>query len=438
LALACAVLLCGTAQWAIAQSAEDELRLQTDVDVEEPVPPPPPLAITIGDDQEPVLPRRATRADPYAPQGIRSGAFVLYPSLEIGSVLASNPRNATSDASADVGLRLRPELRIESDWTRHSFTADTSLNVTRYVDNDDLTSVAGNIDARLRLDVRRSTTAEVAVNYTATSTGLESSELPATATGSRLDHEMGLQTGVTHDFGGLEGELRLGLERNLFGNVELSGGGEEDNSDRDYTELTVAARASAKTGAVLQPFAELVYDPRFYDKATDRNGLKRDSQGLRFSLGLGIDDDPVWSGEIAATLALRDYTDESLNTVVAPGFTGNLTWRPTDLTQFEFNAGATLSETVDAGVSATRNWTFGVNGRHALRENVSLRAGLSAEFERAAGETDITTVGSLGIDWTLNPFVVLSAGYEGTFFNTPGSGGDYSDHRLITSIILRR
>ncbi len=79
-----------------------------------------------------------------------------------------------------------------------------------------------------------------------------------------------------------------------------------------------------------------------------------------------------------------------------------------------------------------------MTGRHALRENIELVAGLRTAIERTSDDTSLTTTGNLGVNWTLNPHVVLSAGYEGTFFNGATAASDYSDHRLLTSIILRR
>jgi hypothetical protein len=394
--------------------------------------------ITIGDDDEAVVRKRKTRENPYAAQGIPAGAFLLYPSFEIGSVISSNVRNTPTKAKADVGLRLRPQLRFESNWSRHQLTGRMGLEGEQFIGNSDIKSRGGNIEAALRLDVRRTTTADIGWNYSATSTGLESNELPATAAGSRLDQDIGANIGFTHDFGGVEGRLRLGLSRSLFGDVDLKGGGKEDNSDRNYTQASIALRGALKTGGLLQPFAEAAYVPRIHDKKFDRNGLKRDSQGFLFAAGVSIADDPVWNGDVAATLELRDYSDSSLETILAPGVAANLTWRPSDLTRFEFNAGASLAEAVSAGVSATQNWTGGIRAAHFLRENVELYAGLRGEFERSDGDTDITTIGNAGINWTINPFVVLSAGYEGTFFNGAAIGSNYEDHRLLTSIILRR
>lgn len=435
-------LFCGVAGLAYGQEAVDEdLRLETEIEEEEVVLPSSPAVrnqITIGDDSEDTLRRRRAVTDPYAAQGLPAGAFRLYPSFEISSVVSSNARRASSAAEADVALRLKPQLRFESNWVRHSLTGSASFEAQQFVKNNDIKSVAGSVQGALRLDVRRTTTSDIDWSYTATSTGIKDSELPATATGARLDHTIASNVGVSHDFGGVEGRLRFGLSRNIYGDVDLSGGGTEDNKDRNYTQLSIAARVALRTGGKIQPFGEVAYEPRLHDKKRDRNGVARNSQGLRLSAGVSLADDPIWTGDIAATLELRDYSDDSLSTALAPGLLANLTWQPTDLTRFEFNAGATLSETVAAGVSATKNWTLGAKVTHALRENLDINAGWNGAVKSSAGDISITNTGTLGLNWTLNPSMVLGMSYEGTFLNSATAGGDYSDHRLLTSIILRR
>jgi hypothetical protein len=382
--------------------------------------------------------RRRSTVDAYAPTGVPAGVFRLYPSLEIGAVVSSNVRRVATGAKADVGLRLRPQLRFESDWVRHSLSGSASFEGEKFFDNRDIKTLAGGLQSALRLDIRRTTRADLDWNYTATSTELGSSQLPATATGARLDHVIAANAAVTHDFGGLEGRLRLGVSRNMFGDVKLTGGGTEDNEDRNYTQVSLAARASLKNDGLLQPFGEVSIEPRIHDKSADRNGVNRNSLGMRVTAGVSLADDPIWSGDVAASLELRDYSDDSLVTAIAPGLVANVTWRPTDLTRFEFNAGASLSETVAAGISANKNWSFGTTVTHSLRENLDITAGLRSAFERSGGETNITSTGTMGVNWTVNPNVVLGTSYEATFFNSATAGGDYTDQRLLMNIILRR
>jgi hypothetical protein len=431
------VLLSGAASFGIAQEAEDN-GLRSDTLYEDETVPKAVPQITIGDDEEVVTRRPRRIVDPYAQQGVDTGAFLLFPSLEISSVVTSNAARSSTNSDADVALRLRPSVRWESEWSRHSFTGAASVNAERYLDNADLKTIGADLSAAGRIDIRRTTRADLTAQYVLTSTGTENSGVPATASGKRLDQTLEAGAGVTHDFGGLEGTLRLGVARSVFGDLDLAGGGQEDNADRNYTELTVAARAGLRTRGLIQPFGEVAYTPRIHDKRQDRNGTKRNSQGLRVSVGTTIADDPLWTGDIALTFDVRDYEDSQLSTVASPGVVANLTWRPTDLTRFEFNSGASLSETISAGNGATQTWTAGVTGTHALRENLDVTAGLRFTAERASSDTSIATTGTLGVNWAMNPYLVWGASYEGTYFNGESAGSDYTDHRLLASLIIRR
>jgi hypothetical protein len=434
------LLLLGAAQRGFAQQADDNGLRSTSIYDDEA---PPLLAttlnrITIGDDENLRTRRRTSSADPYAQQGLSSGAFRLFPSLEIGSGISSNPKREHGKTKAAVALRLKPVLRLESNWSRHRFVGNASMDAEQFLGRKDLKSVGAELNGAFRLDIRRTTQAQINAGYSLKSIGIGSSGVPLTATGKRLDQVLSASSGVTHDFGGLEAGLRLGVSRNVFGDVKLVGGGSEDNSDRNYTEVSVAARAALKTGAIVEPFGEVAYTPRWHDKNRDRLGLKRNSQGLRLSAGVTIAEEPFWSGDVAATFDLRDYEDAALRTVSSPGVVANLTWRPTDLTRFEFNSGVSLAETIAAGDGATKTWTAGVSATHAIRENIDVTAGLRLTAERTAVDASRTSTASLGVNWTLNPMLVWSASYEGTWFNGKAAGTDYSDHRLLTSIIIRR
>jgi hypothetical protein len=56
----------------------------------------------------------------------------------------------------------------------------------------------------------------------------------------------------------------------------------------------------------LKPFVELTYAPRFHDEKLDRNGLRRNSQGLTASVGVALDHGPIWSGDAALVYSVRN------------------------------------------------------------------------------------------------------------------------------------
>ena len=68
--------------------------------------------------------------DPYAPLGLRVGAFVLRPSLEQGLTWTSNANDSPEGGEAvlsETSLR----LRAASDWSRHRANVDASTTLRR-------------------------------------------------------------------------------------------------------------------------------------------------------------------------------------------------------------------------------------------------------------------------------------------------------------------
>lgn len=387
-------------------------------------------------EEEPPPRRKKIVTDPYAPLGISAGGLRLLPSLTIGTVATSNLSKAPSP-KADYGLSLRPALRIESDWVRHSYTADLDGDLVFYARNSDLNARGLNAAQRLRLDVRHDTTAELATSYTLSQSGQEDSNVPATAIGNQTEHTLLASAAVSHDFGGVEGRVKTSGTWHIYDDVALSGGGTQSNADREYVEPSVSIRATLTDPPVIKPYVELGYAPRIHARSTDRNGLKRDSTGLSASAGVVIDSGPIWSGDVALTYLHRSYEDAALDSNGVAGVTGSLTWSPTELTTIVTSLGTSISESTSATSAGARNWTIGLDATQAIRDNIDVTAGAGLEVSDASTGTDLTYDANLGLSWKLNPALSWTAGYDFTWLDAPGSTRDYTEHRLTAGMTLR-
>jgi hypothetical protein len=377
-------------------------------------------------------------ADPYAALGVGLGGIIVFPSLGVGTVYTSNAGGSASDAKSDTGLSLRPSLRFESDWVRHSWTGQAAADFVAYLENEDYDSMEIEASSAFRLDIRHTTRAEFDASYVLGQESSADSEVPDTAIGNRTDHTLAANAAIIHDFGGLESRAKLGIERQMFEDMKLSGGGTEDNSDRNNYTPSLALRLSYTDPPMLKPFVELAYAPRFHDEKFDRNGLRRDSHGIIASVGVTLDQGPFWLGEMALVYALRDYEDPALDTIDVIGINGNLAWRPTDLTSVVMTLGTSLDESSSATSSGTKTWSGRMDVAHELRENVILLGGFGVEFEKFSGGTDTTLSSNIGVEWQLNPNLAWTAGYDGTWLEAAESGGNYNEQRLMTGIVLRR
>ena len=393
--------------------------------------------------EEPVVRPKKKKlvVDAYAPTGLDTGGIRFYPSLEIGGVATSNVAQSGTNPKSDFGFRLKPSLRFESDWSRHSWTGQVSAEVLRYLNNPNLSTLTGSADTKFRLDIRHTTQADFTANFTANETGLGDSSLPGNALEPRRDKSFGIGADLVHDFGGLEGSVRLALARSVYDNVALVGGGTEQNADRDYTEPSLTFRATlGDSVARLRPYAEISYAPRIHDQTIDDNGQKRNSQGLAGTLGLNFADDPIWQGDVALTYLVRNYADPALSSNSAFGLRGRVQWSPVPLLKLEAVSGVDLGETANAGIGGTKSWNAGLNVTYALRDNINLLAGIG--YTRNDVGTAITNNKTVkaGFEWTLNPNMSVAFTYQGTWYDdgvTLGTG-DYDEQRVMTSIVLRR
>ena len=400
--------------------------------------PAPQLAITPLPEPVPVPRRKKVPVDPYAPTGIGLGNLSLYPSLNIGTTYTSNVSKAPKGAQGDVGLRVRPALRFDSDWSRHAWSGAASGDWVWYEDQAELDSRKADISTRYRLDIRHHTRAEFDASYSLDQSGIEDSEVPDAAIGNRTDHLASASVAGIHDFGRLEARLKAGAAWRLYEDVELAGGGSEDNSDRDYVEPLLSVRTTYTDPPSLRPFVELAYTPRLHEQTIDRSGLRRDSEGASASLGLTVDHGPIWAGEVAVAYLVRDYRDDSLDTIRALGLDANLNWSPTELTMVILTAATALGETASATSSGTRNWRFGSHLRHAFRDNLDLLAGVDVEFEKHDRGTDVTFDTGVGFEWALNPSWAWTLSYDATWFNSAVAGGDYEEHRFSVGMTIQR
>ncbi len=438
--LLAAVLAVGTVA-AYAQSAPlplkpsvlDDFEANTDI---------VPLVRPLAEEESVVRPKKKKIVvDAYAPIGINTGGVRFYPSLEIGGLFTSNVAQSGIGPKSDFGLRLKPSLRFETDWSRHSWTGQMSAEVLRYLNNPSLSTITGSADTKFRLDIRRTTHADFTANFTANNTGLGDSSVPGNAIEPRREKNFGAGVDLVHDFGGLEGSVKLALARSVYDNVALSGGGTEQNADRNYIEPSLTLRATlGDSVSRLKPYAEIAYAPRIHDQTLDDNGQKRDSQGLAGSLGISFADDPVWQGDVALTYLVRNYADPALSSNSAFGLRGRIQWSPIPPLKLEVVSGVDLGETASIGLGGTKSWNAGFNLSYAMRENINLLAGTG--YTRSDVGTAVTSTKTVraGFEWALNPSMSAALMYQGTWSDDGLAlpGGDYDEQRVMTSIVLKK
>ena len=96
--------------------------------------------------------------DPYAPLGVRAGAFTLFPAIELIGGYDTNPGRVPGGQGASL-YTVAPELQVQSNWSRHELKADLRGSYTGYSPDTSPTLSRPNFNGKLdgRVDVTQDT-----------------------------------------------------------------------------------------------------------------------------------------------------------------------------------------------------------------------------------------------------------------------------------------
>ncbi len=376
----------------------------------------------------------------FQPLGLRVGTFIVFPSVETGIEYTDNALLANRGRRDDFIYTVQPELRVESDWSRHSASLSFASNHEFYDENS--TEDADEIEATglVRIDVTRATNFNLRAGYALSQESRGSADVPNNATEEPDETTWDFAAWINHRFNRLAVRLQGDAEINEFGDVDTAGGGTTSNSDRDFYEVGGTLRLGYEISPAVQPFVEGGYSLRRHNDEVDDNGFRRDSDGYEIAAGVEIDTGPILRGEISVGYEKRDFDDSRLDPI--DGFTvdANLTWSPTRLTTVRLSAATDIEETTVAGASGSIERSLGLNLAHSLTYNLTGEIGVTyvnSTFEGSSLEEDTVEI-SAGLDYLLNRNVVLRARYEYENFDTTTPGSDYDVQTFRVGVKLQQ
>lgn len=376
----------------------------------------------------------------YDALGLRAGGFVMFPSIDTGFVVSDNVTEATQDERTDAGYYVAPAMRIESDWVRHAVSLDASSRHVFYFSSSSENTTDFDLRGNYRLDVLRSTTLDFGASYALTQEGRGEIDVPGAAAEPPNEHTITGSGKLTHRFNRLEVSVDNGVSYRIFDDVDLIGGGVQNNSDRSYTEVHSALRLGYEISPKVKPFVRGEYSVRLHDKEVDDNGLRRNSDGVTVEAGLQVEFSAIFDGEVSLGYVHRDFDDAALENISGVTFNGRLNWRPTALTTVSFNASTEVEETGAGNLSGSFERRFGVSVNHRLRHNVVIGGSANYTFEDyvGGGLEEETLYLAAGLTYQLNRAMALRFGYSFKDFSSNIAGRDYQENRIQVGLLIQK
>jgi hypothetical protein len=370
----------------------------------------------------------------YDAKGLPLGAFRLFPQVALRGSYDTNVFRQQLVRRSDTYVNIAPSASLRSEWANHAIEAHASTDIARYskLSSEDTTDY--NFGGAGRLDVLRSLQLTADGDYSWLHEPRSSPDSPGFAA-SPTEYSLTL------------GNFEVAYQPNRFG--ILVGGGVagfdyrptallttpttvQDNDDRDRSVYTGYAKVSYEFSPGYSAFLRGAYNKRNFERAVDRSGYDRSSDGYRVNLGVDMMLGNLLRGGVSVGYIQQNYNSlpgKTLPNFSGVDFAGALDWYATQLTTVRLQASRTVNDTTLSGASGSDDKSVRLAVDHELLRNVLLHADaryIDSTFKGLGRNDKIFVVGA-GANYLLNSYLSLGLryAYEARDSNVPGQ--DYND-----------
>jgi hypothetical protein len=383
--------------------------------------------------------RTAAEEDPYAQLGMRTGAFLVLPAVEVTGGYDTSPAR-TSAGRGSTLLTVSPELIARSDWQRHEVTATLRGSYTTYGQTPELDRPAFDGKMTGRLDVTRDTSLIGEGTFIVGTDNPGSPNVQAGLTRFPIYTTLGGTFGLTQRFNRVEVTAKGTVERTEYQQSEFTDGTTASNHDRDYKRYAGTLRTSYDLMPGLKPFVEVSADTREHDLQLDRAGVQRDSTGWIAKAGSTFEFSRKLTGEVALGWIQRKYADPSLQELNGFLFDASLIYSMSALTKVKLTAATTAGETTVVGTAGILTRNAGIEVEHAFRRwlvgALKFNYGLDDYVGSSRKDDRYSISGTL--TYKLNRMAAIKGEVRQEWLRSSTPGADYMASVFLLGLRLQR
>ncbi len=372
-----------------------------------------------------VLERPRPETDPL---GIRSGGFLIFPSLSVTQQFRDNiffdeENHSTNpnDIQGDFITVLSTALLFQSDWNNHQLNFFGDADLGSFFINSDENYSDWHVGTNGRYDIARNTNVSARFDL---ANRHETRGSPDDVNGKHpiFYNLYGPTVGFFHRFNRVSVTVNGNLVKFNFEDVTtgINGArgilsqGQINNDDRDRTEVEGSAEVAYEIIPNYDAFIRGIVNGRNYKDAFDDNGFNRDSTGWEVVGGAAIDLTGVLFGNLFAGYRQQKYDDARFSNTQGVGFGGDLTWNPSGLTTVKASVERSVEESTLAGASGffASRFTAGVD--HELLRNLIISANGSFQKNKYDGNarTDDIVRAAAEVRYLMNRNFYVTVGYD--------------------------
>jgi hypothetical protein len=382
----------------------------------------------------------ASHPQDFKPLGVRAGAFMLHPGVQLAAQWTDNAFYANTDLRSDTIYHVRPYISAQSTWSRHSLNVSLAADIAFYNKYSERNYEDYFFGINGRVDVKNRSFFTYSLDYMNLHEGLNNRTSEQGIEPTRYDLYGG-RLAYDHTFNRVSLAATIGWNRFDFDDVIKVDGEVIDNDDRDRETTSYTFKAAYQIRSDKQVFVRFNgYDTK-YDQQFDRNGYDRTGSGYSIDGGISFSVTGRLNGDVFATYYNRDFDDPRLESnsgwLLAGG--AGLEWNPTALTSVYGRIASSVQDTTDANSSSYVNTMLSLRVDHELRRDLQLNGFLAYSIndydsidltaENLRTEDNIFRAG-LGLNWFINRHLYLNASYSYETLASSLLNDDYATNNI--------
>jgi opacity protein-like surface antigen len=355
--------------------------------------------------------------------GIAWGSFLLYPDLSATYMYDDNVYASRKNEASDEIITVSPELRIKSNFSRHSLEIGTGVNINNYHQFNTENTNDSWVYGKGRIDITDATNiyggASLSRDHEDRSSS-DSAELfdLATATGVTLANptrytDLGGNVGIYHELTDRL-NVRLGVSASElnFEDTPLVGGGIYSSDYRDRKETLLGGRVTFKASDSVNLFVQGMNDTRQYDISS--TAFNHNSHGFNADIGMAVKPSDALSAEAYVGRMRQYYDNSAFENLSATDYGLNVKYKTTPWTTLSLDLDRSLEETTITDSSGYINTSLTGRVNHSLSRDLALNASLTRQWSayNDMDRQDIYTGAGVGVKYYVTNAIYTGADYQ--------------------------
>lgn len=383
--------------------------------------------------------RQRPRPD-YEAAGQKAGGFTVYPRVTVDLEHNDNIYAVAAGKTSDEIWRVKPELAVRSDWSRHALGFFAGGNVIRYADKSDENAEEFTLSANGRIDIERGSNLTGSVQ---TQKLVEPRSAPTSPSAAGEPVKYNLTSGsvvLVKEFNRLRVTGRLDDKEFNYKDVpNIARTNVVDQDFRDRNEMTYGAKAEYAVSPDTALYATATGNKKDYK--TNVATQDRSSDGYVLGVGANFDVSETVRGDVQVGYMKQSYDRAIFKKISGFNANANVEWFPTQLTTLGVNASRSIQESTAAGSAGYIASTVGASVDHELMRNVLLSANYSRgkDAYKGVAREDKRDNFSATATYLMNRRVGLFLTYNYLKQDSSGAakGSSFKDNKLTASVALQ-